>query len=148
MEIEIYTDGASRGNPGHAGTGIVILDKNGKVLDQFGEYIGKATNNVAEYKGLISALKRAKKYLPCSATLMLDSELVVRQIKGEYRAKDETLKAYLEFANQLLSEFDKYEVKHIPREKNKAADRLANQAIDRAALEKELVSDSQMTFRF
>ena len=148
MEIEIYTDGASRGNPGHAGTGIVILDKNGKVLDQFGEYIGKATNNVAEYKGLISALKKAKKYLPCSVSLMLDSELVVRQIKGEYRTKDETLKAYLEFASQLLSEFDRYEVKHIPREKNKAADRLANQAIDRAALKNELVSDSQLTFKF
>jgi len=146
MELEIFTDGASRGNPGHAGIGIIILDKTGKLLEQYGEYIGKATNNVAEYKGLISALKKAKKYLPCTISIKLDSELVVRQVNRQYKTKDETLKAYFEFASQLLSEFDGFEIKYIPREQNQAADRLANKAIDAAAEQKQLVSDAQLSF--
>ncbi|MCX5782020.1 MAG: ribonuclease HI family protein [Elusimicrobia bacterium] len=148
MELEIYTDGASRGNPGHAGIGIIILDKNGKIIEQSGEYIGQTTNNVAEYKGLVSGLKIAKKYLPCSVTVHLDSELVVRQLQGKYRTKDQTLKAYFEFANQMLSEFDKFEIKYVPREKNKAADKLANQAIDKAANKKQLVPESQLMLKF
>jgi len=148
MELKIFTDGASRGNPGHSGIGIVILDKSGNLLEQFGEYIGHATNNIAEYKGLISALKRARKYLPCSVSLFLDSELVVKQLKREYRTKDETLKAYFEFVNQLLEEFEKYQIQYIPREKNKAADKLANQAIDKAAEKKQLTPDKQLTFKF
>ncbi len=148
MELEIYTDGASRGNPGHAGIGIIILDKNGKIIEQSGEYIGQTTNNVAEYKGLVSGLKIAKKYLPCSVTVHLDSELVVRQLQGKYRTKDQTLKAYFEFANQMLSEFEKFEIKYVPREENKAADKLANQAIDNAADKKQLVPKSQLMFKF
>ena len=148
MELEIYTDGASRGNPGHAGIGIIVQDKNGKVIEQFGEYIGQATNNVAEYKGLISGLKIAKKYLPCSIILHLDSELIVRQLLREYKTKDETLRAYFEFANLMLSEFDRFEIKYIPREKNKAADKLANLAIDKAAKKKQLVPEKQLLFEF
>lgn len=148
MELKIFTDGASRGNPGHSGVGVVILDKSGNMLEQYGEYIGHATNNIAEYKGLISALKKAKKYIPCSVNLFLDSELVVKQLKGEYKTKDETLRAYFEFVNQLLDAFEKYQIQHIPREKNKTADKLANQAIDKAAEKKQLTPDSQLTFKF
>ena len=148
MELEIFTDGASRGNPGHAGIGIVVFGKNRKVLDKYGEYIGRTTNNVAEYKGLISGLKCAKKYLPCSVSLFLDSELVVKQIRGEYRTKDEALKAYFEFAKQLLSEFERYKISHIPREKNKDADALANMAIDKAFEKKQLAPEQQLSFKF
>lgn len=146
--LEIYTDGASRGNPGHAGIGVVIFDGGGKVLEKFGEYIGRATNNIAEYKGLIAGLKRAKKYLPCSLSLYLDSELVVKQIKGEYRTKDEALKGYFEFARQLLSEFEKFQIKHIPRENNTTADKLANASIDEAVSRNKLDPVKQLTFNF
>ncbi len=148
MELEIYTDGASRGNPGHAGIGVVIKDKDGKVLESYGEYIGRSTNNIAEYKALISALRTARKFVPCEVRLFLDSELVVRQVLGQYRTKDEALKAYREFVNQLSGEFERFEINYIPREKNKAADKLANKALDEAAEKKQLAPERQLTFEF
>ena len=132
MKIRVYTDGASRGNPGCGGIGVVVRSDGGNVLEEFCEYVGKCTNNVAEYKGLIAGLKLAKKYSPSSVSLHLDSELVVLQIKGKYRVKDETLKAYHEFARELISGLEDFSINYIPRESNKEADILANRAIDTA----------------
>jgi ribonuclease HI len=127
----IYCDGASRGNPGLAGAGVVLVDPIGEVAAQNQEFLGQATNNVAEYRGLLLGLKMAqnlgiKKIRVCS-----DSELLVRQINGSYRVKQPHLLAPWQEAQRELNRFETHEVTHVPREMNHQADRLANQAIDR-----------------
>lgn len=128
--MKIFTDGAARGNPGPAGIGAVLNDENGCLLESHYEFIGCATNNVAEYKALLKALHSAKKYIPCSLELFLDSELVVKQINGKYSVKNAALKLFHNQAMQFLLTFDSYKISHIPREQNKLADKLANKAID------------------
>lgn len=130
MKLKIFTDGAARGNPGHAGAGILILNENDEVIEEFFEYLGTATNNVAEYHALIAALKLAQKYIPCSIDFFLDSELVVKQMLGLYKVKNENLLNYYTSAKNLLINFQKINFKYIPREKNVRADKLANKAID------------------
>ena len=130
MKLIIYSDGASRGNPGPAGVGLVIYDEKRKELEKFSGYIGITTNNVAEYKALVKALEVAKKYIPCSIEIFLDSELVVRQMIGEYRVKDSNLSDYFRQAQTLVSDFDNVDFTYIPRNKNKVADNLANRAIN------------------
>ena len=132
MKLEIFTDGAARGNPGPAAIGVVVLDEEKKLLEEYKEYLGHATNNIAEYRGLLAGLKVAKKYLPCSVRFCLDSELVVRQMKGEWRVRDANLSNLFSQANDMLSSFEKVEFNYVPREQNKAADKLANQALDAA----------------
>ncbi|MFC1501272.1 ribonuclease HI family protein [Elusimicrobiota bacterium] len=132
MILNLFTDGASRGNPGHAGIGIVLQSSQNETIDDYCEYIGVSTNNVAEYKGLIKGLKIAKKHNPSGLNVYLDSELIIRQMQGKYKVKNETLKAYFEFANELISDLKNVKFKHIPREMNQIADKLANQAIDKA----------------
>ncbi|MFH1369321.1 MAG: ribonuclease HI family protein [Elusimicrobiota bacterium] len=129
-QIDIYIDGGARGNPGPAGTGVVILDDKGQKIDEFKEYIGHATNNTAEYRALISGLQLAKKYIPCSINVFTDSELIYRQMTGSYKVKNENLKEYFITAHQMLSSFEKVDFKHVPREQNKLADKLVNQAIN------------------
>lgn len=128
-KIILHTDGGARNNPGPAGIGVVISDGSGNILETYKEYIGEATNNVAEYQALITGLKRAKKYIPAEIECRLDSELVVKQAKGEYKTKDPKMKILLGEIRELIF-FQNITFVHIPREKNKLADQLVNEAID------------------
>ena len=130
MKLEIFTDGAARGNPGPAGIGVVIYNEEKIVVEEYKEYIGDTTNNTAEYRALIAGLKAAKKYVPCSLNFCLDSELVVRQMNGQWRVRDENLAGLFGQAKAMLTDFEKVEFKYVPREQNKLADRLANQALN------------------
>ncbi len=129
--FEIYVDGASRGNPGVAGAGAVIKDQEGNVIKRLKKYLGTATNNEAEYQALIMALQEARSMNIRSISVFADSELVVKQVKGEYKVKSLTLKPFNTRALGLLSGFEAFSITHVEREKNKAADSLANEAIDR-----------------
>jgi len=135
-EIYIYTDGGSRGNPGPAAIGVVILDKNKKTIKEFGEYLGEQTNNFAEYSALVAALKKAKQILgkdkisQIKINVLMDSELVVKQFLGQYKIQDPGLqKLFIEVWN-LKTDFGEINFNHIPREKNKRADELVNEALD------------------
>lgn len=130
MEILLYTDGASRGNPGEASVGIIIYDHDGNVLKEEGEAIGVATNNVAEYKAVIKGLECAKELGATGVTLYADSQLLVRQITGEYKVKSEGLRPLFEKVKKLITNFEKFSANHVPREQNKEADKLANLALD------------------
>lgn len=131
MQGKLYTDGGARGNPGPAAIGYV-LTIDGKEVEAKGEVIGKATNNQAEYEALIKGLSYAKKKGVSRITCYLDSELVVKQMRGEYRVKDIDLKKLFEKAKGLTSQFALIEFIHIRREKNKQADKLVNLALDKA----------------
>lgn len=130
-KVIIFTDGGARGNPGPAGIGAVIYDEHKKVIAEISEYLGVATNNQAEYKALVYAFRKAVDLGAKDLDCFLDSELVVKQLKGEYRVKDKDLaKLFLDIHNLSLS-FRQITYTHIPREQNKEADRLANEAMDR-----------------
>jgi ribonuclease HI len=129
-EFSIHTDGASRGNPGEAGIGIVIADEHGKTVKELKAYLGMATNNVAEYRAVLVALEKAFELGAESVIISMDSELVVRQITGEYKVREAHLKTLHRQALDLLHKFRKYRLQHIPREQNRRADQLANEAID------------------
>jgi ribonuclease HI len=129
-KITIETDGASRGNPGLAGAGIIIKDSQGRRIETIGKFLGVTTNNQAEYRALIEGLRAAKRHNPDEITVQMDSELVVKQMTGKYRVRHpEMLPLYLE-ATELVSEFSKVEFVHVMREKNPGADEVANMAID------------------
>jgi ribonuclease HI len=128
----LMVDGAARGNPGDAGCGAVILDRNGTVVKELSRYLGHATNNVAEYEGLLMGLEALLRLGKKRIRVQSDSQLLVRQLNGEYRVKDEKLKALFQKAMSLLRQFDAYRILHVPRELNKLADRLANKGIDEA----------------
>ena len=132
MKLEIFTDGAARGNPGPAAIGVVIYNEEKAVVEECKEYIGNTTNNTAEYSALLAGLKAAKKYAPCSICFFLDSELVVHQMNGRWRVKDANLSMLNAKARELVRDFEKVEFKYVPREQNKLADSLANQALDSA----------------
>ncbi len=129
--LTIYTDGASRGNPGPAAAGFVLADSQGKELAAKGIYLGEATNNVAEYTGLVRALEAAKEMSPKQLFVYSDSELMVRQINGQYKVKSEKIRPLYQQVMLLLDSFDRYQVKHIGRGKNSRADSLCNRALDR-----------------
>jgi ribonuclease HI len=129
-EISIHVDGASRGNPGEAGAGVVIADESGRTLKEWKGYLGVVTNNVAEYRALLLALEKASPFAAKRVIINLDSELVVRQLLGEYKVRQDHLRPLYEKARELLAAFPKHEVRHIPREENRRADQLANEAID------------------
>jgi ribonuclease HI len=130
MRLHIYTDGAARGNPGPAAVGVVIYNDSGEILEKHRKYLGNTTNNVAEYQGLLEGLTLAKKYLPCSVSVYMDSELVVNQMRGIYRVKNQGLLEYFRIAQQMLGSFESVDFVNVPREKNKLADQLANQALN------------------
>lgn len=132
--LEIYVDGGARGNPGPAGVGVVILDAGGKKIKDVSKYIGEATNNIAEYNALIYGLEEALMLRADEVKINLDSELVVKQINGEYRVKDANLKPLFERALNMLKSFKNFEINHIDRSKNKEADKLVNRAINLASL--------------
>lgn len=128
-KLVIYADGAARGNPGPAGVGVVIADGQGEVLRQLSAYIGRATNNVAEYKALLLALREAAKLQAEEIEIRLDSQLLKRQLRGEYKVKSRRLRPLYEQVQALLSPYGSVTIVHIPRQGNRQADRLANRAI-------------------
>lgn len=133
MKLIIFTDGASRGNPGHASYGFTIADKNGKTLFEEGKYIGITTNNVAEYTGVYEALKAAQENYgkgPLNIELFADSKLVAEQMSGRYKIKSPHLKQIIEKIRILSMELGLVTYNHVPRAKNKTADALANEALD------------------
>lgn len=128
--IDIFIDGASRGNPGPSGIGAVFCDDKKKTVKKLFKFIGNTTNNISEYTALIYALQEALMDRYEQVRIKSDSELLTRQIKGEYRVKNENLKPYYEQFLHLSRGFDKIDVTHVRREDNTLADKLANKAID------------------
>lgn len=130
----IYTDGASRGNPGLASIGAVVYaEKDGDLVEvaTVSESIGVDTNNVAEYKAVIEGLRAVTAFEPDRVTLRADSQLLIRQLKGEYRVKASNLKPLFLEAKRLSESLGRVVLEHVPREQNKVADALANDALDR-----------------
>ena len=129
MELTIFTDGASRNNPGEAGAGIFIL-RDGQPLEKIARYLGTTTNNIAEYRAAIIGLEHCVKLGASVVRLHADSELMVKQLNGQYKVKNEGLRPLYQKAKELIAKIGCVEVKYIPREQNKEADALANKAID------------------
>lgn len=128
--ITAYVDGGARGNPGPAGYGVRLEDERGAVVAVLHQAIGTATNNVAEYRGLIAALTYARDHGYRVVRIRSDSELIVKQMRGEYRVKHPGLKPLHEQARSLAQGFDRVTFEHVRREQNAEADRLANLAMD------------------
>ena len=131
LALRLHVDGASRGNPGEAGFGIHVTDaaSGSEVASLFG-YIGQATNNVAEYQALLHGLRFALAKGAATVEVFSDSELLVRQLEGRYRVKNAGLLPLHREAQSLLARFSKARVAHVPRERNREADALANRAVD------------------
>ena len=130
QSCEVYIDGASRGNPGPAGVGVVFMDPAG--VRQFSKYLGETTNNVAEYLALVYALQEALQAGYAALTVKTDSELLARQVNGQYRVRDGQLRLFHDLALHLAQGFRQCRVEHIPRTENRLADRLAGQAVTRS----------------
>ncbi|MDD5428650.1 MAG: ribonuclease HI family protein [Candidatus Omnitrophica bacterium] len=130
----LYADGGARGNPGPAGIGAVILDSNKKKIKELYKYIGETTNNNAEYNALISALEEACSLGADEVVVNLDSELIVKQLNGEYKVKSADIKPLFEKAIEALKKFRSFEIRHIDRSENKEADKLVNKAINLSSL--------------
>ncbi len=128
--LRLFTDGAARGNPGPAGLGLVIEDAAVRRLWGGCRYLGVTTNNQAEYLALIAGLRKAAEWAPRRLEVHMDSELVVRQLSGQYRVRSADLRSLHAQATALLGTFPEVAVRHVPRERNRGADALANQAID------------------
>jgi ribonuclease HI len=127
-----HIDGGARGNPGPAGYGVVIEDHAGRKLDEIAEFMGRSTNNVAEYSALLAALNYALSHRFRAVKILSDSELLVRQMRGEYKVRNAALLELYQKAKAMIRELDWFQVEHIAREHNREADRLANIAMDRA----------------
>jgi ribonuclease HI len=128
-KIHLYSDGASKGNPGDAGIGVVLSDEDGNVLREIAEYIGKQTNNVAEYSALIRGLQEAVDLGATQVAICTDSELLARQLTGVYRVKAPNLRPLFEKAVMILRTFERVTISHVMREFNKRADELANEGV-------------------
>lgn len=131
-----YVDGGARGNPGPAGYGVVVEDEIGRPIAELSEFLGHQTNNYAEYSGLLAALNYAISHGFKALRVISDSELMVKQIKGQYKVSSPTLKELHGQAMRLIDQCDYFEIKHVLREKNRGADRLANLAMDRGIAKK------------
>jgi ribonuclease HI len=132
--LVIYTDGGSRGNPGPSGIGVIVCGEGGEAVKNVSKYIGETTNNVAEYMALIYGLQEALILRADEVIINSDSELLVKQLKKEYKVKDKDLKVLNGQVEHLLSGFRKYEINHIDRSLNKGADRLADKAVGQESL--------------
>lgn len=128
--LTVACDGAARGNPGPAGIGVQITDPSGAVVAEIGEGIGVATNNVAEYRAAIAGLERARDLGAAEVLLRSDSRLLIEQLAGNYRVRNEGLKPLHAEAKRLLAGFARWEIEHVRRERNTEADRLANVGVD------------------
>jgi len=131
LSATLYCDGASRGNPGPSGAGIVLLDENGELLFELSRFLDEGTNNEAEYKALLRGLDAATDLGIRGLQIFLDSELVVNQLLGNYRVRNPRLQPLFDEAMNRLQQFDDYAIFYVRRELNQQADRLANEAIDR-----------------
>jgi len=131
MTIVAHTDGASRGNPGESGIGIILRDDKGTTLFEGSGYLGKATNNIAEYQALLACLRKAQEF-PCTKLVVYsDSELMVRQLRRQYKVRDRILQRLYAEATDLLKQASyQFEINHVAREENREADELANVGID------------------
>lgn len=127
--VRIFTDGASRGNPGPAAIGAIIKDTGGKLITSISQPIGRATNNQAEYQAIITALEQAINLGVSQVEIRSDSELVTRQINGQYRVKKASLRPLYLKVKQLQGQLKDFTITHIPRQQNREADRLANMAL-------------------
>jgi ribonuclease HI len=128
--ITVNVDGGARGNPGPAAIGVVVRDAAGEVLEEHGERIGRATNNVAEYRALLRGIELAAAHGATELDLVGDSELVVRQVEGRYKVKDATLRELHAEVKRELEPFAGWSIRHVRRESNAEADRLVNQVLD------------------
>ena len=129
-QVQVNVDGGARGNPGPAAIGVVLRDGDGTVLEEVGETIGEATNNVAEYKALLRGIELAATHGATDLELIGDSELVVRQVEGKYKVKNAGMKELHEEAKRALRGFDSWSIRHVGRADNADADRLVNEALD------------------
>jgi len=130
MEITMFADGGSRGNPGPAACGAVLYDSDGNVVREVGLFLGVATNNVAEWQGLIAGLEAAHALGAQRVNVRLDSELVVKQMRGEYRVRHPQLIPLHGRAKKILTHFDQFDIRHVRRNENAAADALVNRVLD------------------
>jgi len=130
VKVVVNVDGGARGNPGPAAIAAVVQEPDGGVLEERGERIGRATNNVAEYKALLLGIEMASALGAKELDLVGDSELIVKQVKGEYKVKDATMRELHAEAEKALREFDSWSIRHVRREHNAEADRLVNEALD------------------
>lgn len=126
----VHFDGGSRGNPGPAAIASVVTTPDGDFVEERGEAIGEATNNVAEYRALILAIERARELGASEVELVGDSELIVRQVRGEYKVKDQGLRPLYAAAIEALAGLDSWSIRNVPRERNAAADALVNATLD------------------
>jgi len=126
----LHTDGGARGNPGLAAIGAVLRDPDGNLVDTYNAFIGISTNNIAEYTALIQGLRLARMNNVENLNCYLDSELVVKQLNGEYKVKDENLKILKQRVDQWVNQFKNVTFNHVPRKNNKNADTLVNEALD------------------
>ncbi len=133
MKARLFTDGGARGNPGPAAYGFVLESEDGTVLAAEGEAIGTATNNVAEYSGLIAGLRKALELHVPEVEVVSDSELMVKQMRGEYRVKNEALRELFDEATSLARRLGNVEYRHVKRAHNELADKLVNDALDALA---------------
>jgi len=133
-EVMVHIDGGSRGNPGEAGVGVYFQDRTGAPLQSIARYIGRATNNTAEYQALLVALARAREAGVKHLRVFSDSELLVNQVNGRYRTTVPHLQQFLQEAIRLMREIGRVDVAHVRREMNKEADALANEAMDTRAV--------------
>lgn len=132
MKVVVHVDGGSRGNPGPAAAGAVVSSPEGEVLDEASETLGVCTNNVAEYRGLLLGLQRAKELGATEVEVVNDSELIAKQVNGQYKVKHADMKPLHAAALQVLGGFDAWTVRSVPRAQNSHADALVNQALDAA----------------
>lgn len=132
MRVVVHVDGGARGNPGPAAVGVVVAGSDGGVLAERGEYIGRATNNVAEYRAVMLGLELARELGADEVEVVNDSELVARQIGGQYRVKNPGLRPLYEETMAELRRFERWSVRNVRREHNERADELVNEALDRA----------------
>ena len=128
--VRVFSDGAARGNPGPAGAGAVLIDGSGEVVARLGRFLDRQTNNVAEYQGLLLGLRHALELGYREVEVRADSQLLIRQLKGEYAVKHPGLKPLHAEALRLLRGFEKFDLGHVPREENALADEMSNRAID------------------
>ena len=132
MKLVVHVDGGARGNPGPAAVGVVLSTPEGEVLDEAAAAIGQATNNVAEYRGLLLGLERARDLGATEVEVVNDSELIARQVNGDYRVKHADMKPLHRQALAALESFERWSIRSVPREQNARADRLVNRALDAA----------------
>jgi ribonuclease HI len=133
VRLVVNVDGGARGNPGPAAIAAVVTTPSGEVIEEHGERIGRATNNVAEYRALLLGIERAREHGAEEVELVGDSQLVVRQVLGQYRVKDAALRPLHAEVIKALGAFDRWSIRHVRREENAEADRLVNVALDTAA---------------